>query len=359
MLWDVTTGQPIGTPLRQRSTAFTVAFANDGKRVATGSDDGSVRVWDIAAQTPHGQLVRHDEPIFAACFSSNGLYLLTEQEDGLQLENKTTGVKVGRPIGLSGRPPSGSWWRNSIWYAPEDSRLAVHHGGLNQLSLWDLAQDASATARLTGYPFCFVASPDGSRILGGFQEYAGHGGFAQLCDATTLERLGKPLLYPRPILAVAFSPDGSQFVTGCLNGTTQLWDAATLAPIGEPLMHHSEVKAIAQHPTEEQLLIGFADGTVRLWDLATRTPIGVPLHHQNIVSSVAFNTDGSRFLTCSLDGTAQVWDTVTQIAVGPRLKHDGWWPDGAFSPDGSQLLVTSKAEGAARLAGSSRAAQGR
>ncbi len=105
---------------------------------------------------------------------------------------------------------------------------------------------------------------------------------------------------------------------------------------------------MAFSPDGTKILIGCVDGSVRLYDAATLNPIGTPLQHVKFVSAVDFSPDGSQFLTCSIDKTARIWDAATLKPIGPPLEHNGWWPRASFSPDGLQILLTD-GDGTAQL----------
>jgi hypothetical protein len=68
------------------------------------------------------------------------------------------------------------------------------------------------------------------------------------------------LRHQERVSGVAFSPDGTRLVTGCVDGTAQIWDAATGQPIDDALRHGGAVTAVAFSPDGRHLATACADG---------------------------------------------------------------------------------------------------
>ena len=95
-VWDVVQGRELhlakgrrdielGWPEPWKPTRWkmnAVSFSADGRRLVTGSADGTIRVWDVATGQELYQLKRHTSPIWGFQFSPDGLCLAVADADG-------------------------------------------------------------------------------------------------------------------------------------------------------------------------------------------------------------------------------------------------------------------------------------
>ena len=330
-LWDAATGRPIRSPLTGHSgPVYSVAYGPDGKILASGGTDDTVRLWDAATGRLVGHpLTGHSGPVNSVAFSRDGKILASGSDDGTaRLWDTATGRLVGHPLTGHSGPVT------SVAFSPDGKTLAS--GGADGTArLWDTATGRLVGHPLTGHsgPVTSVAfSPDGKTLASG-----GADGTARLWDTATGRLIGHPLTgHPGQVRSVAFSPDGKTLASGSTDGTIQIWELASGRPIGPSLAGHTgAVCSVAFSPDGRTLASGNADGTVRLWDTATGRPL---TGHAGPVTSVAFSPDGKTLASGSTDGTIQIWNLASGRPIGhPLTGH----PDGiysvAFSPDGKTL----------------------
>src|SRR5262245_45030937 len=75
------------------------------------------------------------------------------------------------------------------------------------------------------------------------------------------------MLHPQPVNAAAFSPDreGRLLLAGYADGSARLWDRASQKPLGPPVVQGRPVVAVAFAPDGRSFLTTAADGDTRRW----------------------------------------------------------------------------------------------
>ena len=221
--------------------------------------------------------------------------------------------------------------------------------------LWDVV-----TGKLIGEPFvhegdvkAVAFSPAGDAILTSTRWKA------HLWDIARIGQTGTTVRHPHWVGAAAFSPDGKTILTGTADpnplnvfrssGQARLWDASTGAALGDPLPHRLWVLSVAFSPDGTRFLTGGGylfggPGEARLWRTATREPIGQTLTYDGPIYAVAFSPDGRTFLTAGRNKLAQLYevDTLKRLRTFP---HPVNVLCAAFSPGRSRCSsrVTTKA----------------
>ncbi|MFD5422242.1 trypsin-like peptidase domain-containing protein [Streptomyces sp. NPDC127069] len=334
-LWDTATGKEVHAPLTGTGPVQSVAFSPDGKTLATGSYE--VQVWDVATGKEVRTFLTGDTPVQSVVFSPDGKTLAAGSADQtVRLWDPATGKEVRAP--LTGH--SGAVY--SVAFSPDGKTLATGSDH-NAVRLWDTATGKEVRAPLTGHtdPVWSVAfSPDGKTLATGSADQT-----VRLWDPATGKEVRAPLTgHTNAVYSVAFSPDGKTLAAGSADQTVRLWDPATGKEVRAPLTGHTDtVQSVAFSPDGKTLATGSYDHTVRLWDTAMGKEVRAPLTgHTNAVYSVAFSPDGKTLATGSYDHTVRLWDTATGKEVRTPLtgSTDPVWSV-AFSPDGKTLAIGS------------------
>ncbi|MEG3983143.1 CHAT domain-containing protein [Microcoleus sp. T3B2] len=333
-LWDATTGQPLGQPLKGHKAGVTsVAISPNGKLIVSGSSDKTIRLWDATIGQPVGKpLEGHEESISSVAFSPDGKRIASGSWDKtIRLWNVTTGQPLGKP--LEGHKAGVI----SVAFSPDGKRI-VSGSDDKMIRLWN-ATGQPIGQPLTGHQeavYSVAFSPDGKRIVSGSDDKT-----IRLWDATG-QPMGKPLTgHQEAVYSVAFSPDGKQVVSSSPDKTIRLWDVTMSQIVWES---KEVVNSVAFSPNSKRVASGHQDGMIGLWDTTTRQPLGKPLkgHLENIYS-VAFSPDGKRIASGSDDKTIRLWDATTGQPIGkPLMGHQKAVLSVAFSPDGKRVVSGSE-----------------
>ncbi|MDN3351101.1 protein kinase [Actinomadura sp. DC4] len=250
-LWNVAGHRPAGTLAGHRHTVDAAAFSPDGKTLATGAYDGKVILWSASGRRALATLDTHGRGVGAVTFSADGAVLATAGDD-VRLWN------VAGHRGLRSLPTEGELLLTAA-FGPRGRTLAT--AGTRAVRLWDTRGNArpAVVTGLTSTVGEMAFSPDGSLLATGGRgvrlwDVAGHR------FRPTAPRFGGQ------VNAIAFSPDGRTLA--CASGAAVLlWNTTTGALATRLDARTRTVESIAFSPDGRTLATAGDDAAVRLWDL--------------------------------------------------------------------------------------------
>ena len=309
---------------------LTVAYAPDGATLASGGDDGTVRIWDARTGQQQYELTGHTGPVSSVAYAPDGATLASGGDDGtVRIWDATTGQQQYELTGHTGPV-------NSVAYAPDGATLASG-GNDGTVRIWDATTGQQQLASRHLLVLSVAYAPDGATLASGSAD-----GTVRIWDATTGQQQRELTGHTDWVRSVAYAPDGATLASSGDDGTVRIWDATTGQQQRELTGHTRWVRSVAYAPDGATLASSGNDGTMRIWDARTGQQQRELTGHTGPVFSVAYAPDGATLASSGDDGTVRIWDATTGQHQHELTGHiSGWVNSVAYAPDGATLASGS------------------
>jgi WD40 repeat protein/DNA-binding SARP family transcriptional activator len=314
---DAATLQPLR---RLRGGDIRGVLSPDGRLVALGATDGSVRILDLHTGVLRTAADRHDGAVTDLRFTPDARTLLTAGADGRLIEwNVADAQRIETFAGHAGSV-------SQIAIAPDGS-TAYTAGEDGTVIAWDLAGDKRLDRPFTAPPRSATVFPGNANSPTNFDP-----------ASTTVPVAG---------FAVATTPDGRGFAVPDDAGYVDVFDSRTLTRTARlPVSPGQQVAAVALAPDGRTVAATTQDGHLRFGDLRHPQRLGPPQAVSDWpVWSLAFSAEGRWLATngdiTSSDPPLQLWDVrhrrrVNTALLSPRTADPSVV---TFSPDGTKLAA--------------------
>lgn len=194
----------------------TLAYSPDGQNIATGGDDGRVKIWNVNSGFCFVTFKDHTAPITAITFGYSGNAVFSASLDGTVRAYDLTRYRNFRTM-IANTPCQFF----SLAVAPSEEIICAGSQDKFEIFVWSLR-----TGKLLD-------------IL------SGHEG---------------------PISGLAFNPIQNFLASISWDGTLRWWDIFESKPAQEALKTGSEVLALAYRPDGKEICVATLDGNIQFWD---------------------------------------------------------------------------------------------
>lgn len=298
-LYNTDTYKPLSLLTGHTDSVRSVEYSADGKILASGSSDGTIRLWDPQTTKNIAVLTEHQNEVTDIVISGDSQTLVSVgvDEKVIRLWNLNTHKLIANIKGKFNRIVS-------LAYSPDNETVAA--GDFDGTVKLFSAKKKKQTATLVGHD---LAPSD--------------------------------ITEPGSVLALAFSPDGTILASGSRDTTIRLWDTKTTHHKVTLTGHSGRVTTVVFSADGKTIASGASythwdsDSSIRLWDANTGKHLRT-IETPALVHMLAFSPDNETLASINRNNAIHIWNTntgelkvdLTKQRVKSKSKPISVFPDG-------------------------------
>ena len=350
-IWDVASQREWRTLRGHSGGLWTVAYAPDGRLLASGGSDKTIRLWDAATGSALKVLEGHASWVAALAFTPDGRTVISSSADKtVRLWDVGSG-QFRRSLPL----PKGLLVGETHWFTAlavsADGRLVAAVGDPGAIVIWNLAAAPTAAPRLLklafnrGKPTRLALSPDGQRLA--FIQQVDGVDRVHLWDVQTGRELAtaqgarkSPTADSASLRSLAFAADG--LVASDSDRSIHLWDAdlrqppRVIATTGVSWVGTD----VAFMPGGQTIALATHDGMVSLWDRVSGRNVTRLGGVTSMVKSLALSPDGKTLVAGGRGRHLEQWSTADGRRVRRVPAFDDQIVQVAIAPNGASVMAS-------------------